>query len=234
MAESPNIAALAASIADPGRAQMLLALMDGRARTVSELGAAVGLTKASASEHAARLVDSGYLRAERQGRHKYLMLASPEVARLIEAMMALAAGTSLRLPQPGPKDTGLREARLCYDHLAGSLGVQLYQSFSSRGFLTHTANGPGLTAEGRAFCLALGLSDHDLSRARPPLYRDCLDWSERQAHLGGRLGRLVLQQLEDRGWLRRREGSRALTVTPEGRRNIARLFPIIADTQSAL
>lgn len=234
MTDNPNIAALAASIADPGRAQMLLALMDGRARTVSELGAAVGLSKASASEHAARLVDSGFLKAERQGRHKYLMLASPEVARLLEAMMALAGKTALRLPQPGPRDPGLREARLCYDHLAGALGVQLYQSFSSRGFLAHAANGPCLTAEGRTFCLSLGMADHDLSLARPPLYRDCLDWSERQAHLGGRLGRLVLKQLEDRGWLRRREGSRALFVTPEGRRNIARLFPVIADTQSVL
>ncbi|MGL4238832.1 ArsR/SmtB family transcription factor [Tabrizicola sp.] len=234
MTESPNIAALAAPLADPARARMVLSLMDGRARTVTELGTATGLTKASASEHAAKLLDAGLLRAEKQGRHKYLTLASPEVARLIEAMMALAGQTPGRLPQPGPRDPALREARLCYNHLAGALGVQLYQSFSARSFLVHTAGGLDLTANGHSFCLTLGLSDHDLvPSGRTPLCRDCLDWSERQSHLGGRLGRLILQRLETKGWLHRREGSRALSVTPEGRRLFAKTFPVASAPEPA-
>lgn len=226
MTESPNIAALAAPLADPARARMILSLMDGRARTVSELGAAAGLSKAGASEHAARLLEAGLLKSDRQGRHKYLALASPEVAHLIEAMMALAGQGPARLPQPGPRDPALREARLCYNHLAGALGVQVYQSLSHRAFLAHAPGGLGLTEAGRAFCHDFGLADTDLAPCRAPLCRDCLDWSERQSHLGGRLGRLLLHRMETLGWLRRRPDSRALSVTPVGRRAIARAFPL--------
>jgi DNA-binding transcriptional ArsR family regulator len=224
MAESPNIAVLAAALADPARAVMVAALMDGRARTVTELGAAAGLTKASASEHAAKLVDAGLLRAERQGRHKYLTLASPAVARLIEAMMTLADDRPLRLSRTGPRDPALREARLCYNHLAGSLGVRLYQSFSAKGYLAHQPGGLDLTDQGRAVCLAFGLTEADLAPTRAPLCRDCLDWSERQSHLGGRLGRLLLARMEDLDWLRRHEATRALTITPAGRRGLDRAF----------
>lgn len=222
MTDAPNIARLAAPLADPARARMVTLLMDGRARTVTELGAATGLTKASASEHATRLLEAGLLRADRQGRHKYLALASPDVARLIESMMAL---TQARTQAFGPRDPDLRAARLCYNHLAGALGVQMYRSLSLRGFLTHAPGGLDLSPSGRAFCLSFGLAEHDLAPARAPLCRDCLDWSERQSHLGGRLGRLLLARMEALVWLHRREGSRALTVTPEGRRAFLAAFP---------
>lgn len=232
MTESPNIAALAAHLADPARAQMVLALMDGRALTVTELGQAAGLGKASASEHAARLEAAGLLRADRQGRHKYLALAGPDVARLIEAMMALAGGAMMAhaggagttRPATGPRDPALRQARLCYNHLAGAMGVQLYQSLSARGFLAHAPGGLTLTDAGRAFALGFGLAKADLAPDRTPLCRDCLDWSERQSHLGGRLGRLLLARMEALGWLCRQPGSRALLVTPQGRAGFANAF----------
>ena len=225
MIESPNIARLAAPLADPARAHMVTLLMDGRARTVTELGAATGLGKASASEQVARLVEAGLLRAEKLGRHKYLALASPAVARFIEAMMALAGPTSANGRVFGPRDPALREARLCYNHLAGSLGVRLYRSLSARGFLTHTPGGLDLTPEGRAFCHGLGLAEADLASARTPLCRDCLDWTERQSHLGGRLGRLLPARMEAEGWMRRRDGSRALTVTAKGRAGFDLAYP---------
>jgi DNA-binding transcriptional ArsR family regulator len=225
MSESPNIAALAAPLADPVRARMVTLLMDGRARTVTELGAATGLAKASASEQVAKLVDAGFIAARRQGRHKYLALASPEIARLVETMMVLAGSTGDPGRLPGPRDPALREARLCYNHLAGALGVQLYQNLSTRGALAQTQVGLDLTPSGRGFCLNFGLTEPDLAPARTPLCRDCLDWSERQSHLGGRLGRLFLARMELQGWLRRREGTRALTITPEGRRGFDQAFP---------
>jgi DNA-binding transcriptional ArsR family regulator len=225
MTESPNIASLAAPLADPARALMITLLMDGRARTVTELGAAAGLGKASASEHVTRLEDAGFLRATRQGRHKYLTLASPAVARLIETMMALAPPAPPGARRFGPRDPALREARLCYNHLAGRLGVRLYQSLSTRGLLAHAPGGLCLSAAGRTFCLGLGLTADDLGPTRTPLCRDCLDWSERQYHLGGRLGRLLLARMEALDWLRRRDGSRALTVTPEGRSAFGQSFP---------
>lgn len=238
MPGAPNIAALAAPLADPARARMVTLLMDGRARTVTELGTATGLTKASASEHATRLLDAGFLKADRQGRHKYLTLASAEVARLIEAMMALAHDPRRKHPPPGPhtygpRDPALREARLCYNHLAGALGVQAYQSLSARGFLAHRPDGLDLTPAGHAFCRQFGLTDQDLAPTRAPLCRDCLDWSERQSHLGGRLGRLLLARMETQDWLRRRDGSRALLLTPPGRRAFARAFPLTKAPNSA-
>ena len=225
MAESPNIAALAAPLADPARALMVTLLMDGRARTVTELGLAVGLTKASASEHVMRLQEAGFVCAVRQGRHKYLTLASPAIAHLIETMMALAQPAPPAVQTFGPRDAALREARLCYNHLAGSLGVQMYRSLSGRGFLAHRPGGLGLTPDGRAFCLAFGLAALDLDRKPPPLCRDCLDWSERQSHLGGRLGRLFLARMETEGWFHRHEDSRALTPTAKGRQAFASSFP---------
>lgn len=228
MSESPNIAALAAALADPARARIATLLMDGRARTLTELGAAVGLAKASASEQAARLVDAGFLIARKEGRHKYLALASPQIAGLIEMMMALAApgpdASPLRRGS-GPRDPALREARLCYNHLAGRLGVQLYQSLLARGFLSHTPSGLTLTAPGQSFCLSLGLAPQDLAAARTPLCRDCLDWTERQSHLAGRLGRLLFARMQAEDWFRRRDGSRALSLTPSGSLAFARAFP---------
>ncbi|MFM7442563.1 MAG: ArsR/SmtB family transcription factor [Tabrizicola sp.] len=229
MSESPNIARLAVPLADPARARMMTLLMDGRARTVTELGQATGLTKASASEHVTKLLDAGLLTADRQGRHKYLGLAGPEVAWLIEAMMTLAhpnpADPIAHRRRLGPRDPALREARLCYNHLAGALGVQLYKSLSARGFFAHDPGGLTLATEGRRFCLSLGLTEQDLAPSRAPLCRDCLDWSERQSHLGGRLGRLLLARMESQGWLRRSEGSRVLTVTPVGRSAFPLAFP---------
>lgn len=233
MTESPNIAAFAAPLADPVRARMMCLMMDGRARTVTELGATTGLAKASASEQVSTLVDAGFLLAERRGRHKYLTLAGPEIAHLVETMMVLAgqspaSGPSRSRPL-GPRDPALREARLCYNHLAGSLGVRLYQSLSARGFLAHASGGLTLTAAGRAFCLDFDLTEAEIAPVSPsgqrPLCRDCLDWSERKSHLGGRLGRLLFARMEARDWLRRRDGTRALTLTPRGHRDFARIFP---------
>jgi len=226
MDENPNIAALAAQLADPARARMVLALMGGKALTVSELAQAAGLGKAGASAQVTRLEAAGLLTARRQGRHKYLGLAGPHVARLVESLMTVAAEVGgAKAPRTGPRDPALRQARLCYNHLAGAMGVQLYRSLSARGFLGLDGDGLTLTPEGRAFALDFGLAAGDLAPGRTPLCRDCLDWSERQSHLGGRLGRLMLARMEERGWLRRTPGSRALLVTPEGRRGFALAFP---------
>lgn len=233
MSESPDIAALAAQLADPARARMLLALMQGRALTQSELAQTAGLGKAGASAHVARLEQAGLLTARRQGRHKYLSLAGPQVAQLIEALMAVAAalpGGPGKPPRPGPRDPALRQARLCYNHLAGAMGVQLYRSLAARGFLAAGPDGLGLTPAGHDFALGFGLAAGDLAPGRSPLCRDCLDWSERQSHLGGRLGRLLLARMEGLGWLRRSGArglaSRALLVSPEGRRAFALAFPV--------
>ena len=225
MSESPNIARLAALIGDPARALMLQALMSGRALTASELATTAGIGKATASSHLAQLLSGGLIRSRSEGRHKYLTLASPEVARTLEALMALAAGqgaTPQTGPHTGPRDPALRQARLCYNHLAGARGVQAHDSLAARGAFAHGPDGMTLTPAGRALLTALDL---DPAPGPTPLCRTCLDWSERRHHLAGRLGRGLLAHVLRLGWAHTTPGSRVLRFTPQGAAAFDRAFP---------
>ena len=218
MKDVPDIARIAALIGDPARANMLLALMQGGALTVSELSVEAGVGLATTSSHLAQLQAGGLISARKSGRHKYLELASGDVALLIEHLMALSsAGPAQPLRnRPGPKDAALCEARVCYDHLAGARGVQLFQSLTERNFLVHTADGLALSPNGQDFAQGFGLALADLQPGRPPLCRECLDWSMRRSHLSGRLGRALLAQMQTKGWLARKPGSRAITFSTNG------------------
>jgi DNA-binding transcriptional ArsR family regulator len=224
MSNSPNISRIAALIGDPARANMLMALMQGGARTVSELSVEAGVGLATASSHVAQLQAGGLILARKSGRHKYLELASPDVAALVEQLMALSAPAPLRRP-PGPKDAALRHARVCYDHLAGVTGVQLFQSLTQCGYLEQGPDTLGLSPKGRDFATGFGVSSHDLRPGRPELCRVCLDWSMRQNHLAGRLGRALLAQMEQKGWLKRQPASRAIVFSAKGQAAFDLAFP---------
>jgi DNA-binding transcriptional ArsR family regulator/ribosomal protein S19E (S16A) len=225
---TPNIAPLAALIGDPARAAMLMALMGGKALTVSELGAVAGLTKATASAHLSQLEGAGLLVARKSGRHKYLALAGPDVAGLIEALMVVVQGLAVQPTKPartGPRDPAMRAARLCYDHLAGARGVQVFDHLGRNGHLVQTPDGLDLTAKGTAFLTRIGVTIPATTPRRTPRCRACLDWSERKTHLAGPVGRALLAALEGQGWLTRQPGNRALTVTAKGAAAFARVFP---------
>lgn len=224
MREGPNIARIATLIGDPARANMLTALMSGRALTATELAAEAGVTAQTASGHLAKLLDGDLVQVRRQGRHKYFALAHADVAAALEGLMGLAAG-QLRT-RTGPKDAALREARVCYNHLAGQKGVQLYGSLLARGFMEEAADGPVLTDAGRGFACDFGIDVAGLSAARAPLCRSCLDWSERRTHLAGSLGRAMLARMEELGWVKRDSASRALIFTAEGSRAFAAAFAV--------
>ncbi len=230
--QPPNIAPVAALMGDPARAAMLMALMAGQALTVSELGAVAGLSKATASAHLSQLEAAGLLVARKAGRHKYLMLAGPDVAGLIEALMVVVSGlgagqrTAVRAVKTGPRDPALRHARLCYDHLAGTIGVQVYDHLAQQGHLTQTAQGLDLTAKGAQFLGGLGVVWPAAQTTRAPLCRACLDWSARKSHMAGPLGRALLVRFEAQGWLIRQPGRRVLTVTPRGAAGFSRVFPV--------
>lgn len=224
MKEGPDIAALAALIGDPGRANILTALMDGHALTASELAAEAGVGLPTASSHLARLVDGGLLIPRKQGRHKYFALAGPDVAGVLEGLMGLAARGPMRA-RPGPRDAGMREARVCYNHLAGARGVQMFQSLHARGLLVGEGDGLAVTQAGRAFVEGLGVAV-PVAEARRPLCRECLDWSERRTHLAGSLGRALLAGLEAKGWVARDRGSRAVVFTRAGAEAFEAAFPV--------
>lgn len=224
MADFAEIAALAG---DPARACMLQALMDGRALTAAELAHAAGITAQTASGHLSRLAAAGLLRVEPQGRHRYHRLASPAVARMMESIMQVASD---RIPAPrpvrtGPRDRALAQARTCYDHLAGRLGVALADAMVTGGHVELSDDAGLITAPGRDFLSALGLTLSASGTTRA-FCRPCLDWSERRPHLAGTLGRALCDHAFDQGWIRRVDGTRAVTVTPKGTTNLKQHFGV--------
>lgn len=222
MKDGPIIAPLAALIGDPARANILTALLDGRALTVTELTEVSGVTIQTASGHLAKMAEAKLLQVEKQGRHRYYQLSGPDVAHVLETLMGLAQRTGAVRVRTGPGDLALREARICYDHMAGSFGVAIMDGMIRRGWVSEEEH-PELTAKGRAFFAALGIPVGGIALGRRPVCLRCLDWSERRHHLGGALGAALLQAMIERHWVRRGDG-RVLILTPPGREQIEAAF----------
>ncbi|MEL6523840.1 MAG: winged helix-turn-helix domain-containing protein, partial [Pseudomonadota bacterium] len=220
------IARIAALIGDPARANILTALMSGRALTATELAAEAGVTLSTASTHLAKLTEGQLLRQQRQGRHRYYGLASEQVADTLESLMGLAAGTGHLRTRLGPKDAALRHARVCYNHLAGDMGVRMFESLVKRGTIIQQDDSISVTPAGEVFLAEFGLDLTPLRSARAPLCRPCLDWSERRTHLAGSVGRALLQRIVDKGWASRQDGSRVVAFTPLGEAEFQRLFSL--------
>ncbi len=234
MKEGPNIARVAALIGDPARANMLTALMSGKAVTATELAEEAGVTLQTASAHLSKLDQGGLLRLRKQGRHKYFSLASDDVARVLEGLMGLAAGAGHLRCKTGPKDPALRKARVCYNHLAGDMGIQLFDSLLGRRLLRRKETTLDLSEEGRALVRGFGIEIDRLTSQMTPLCRECLDWSERRSHLAGSLGRAFLSRFEEKGWARRERGTRIVRFSPMGERVFTRTFPVGSVGREAL
>jgi DNA-binding transcriptional ArsR family regulator len=216
MKEGPDISLLGSLIGDPARANMLTALMSGKALTVSELAEEAGVTIQTASSHLSKLDEGGLLRPRKQGRHKYFSIASDDVARVLEGLMGLAAGSGHLRKRTGPKDKELRKARVCYNHLAGDMGTQLFDCLIEKGHLIANDEDLDLSETGCNFAVEFGI-DLDILRAnKSPLCRECLDWSERRSHLAGSLGRAFLSRFEDLGWATRDQKSRVVKFSRKG------------------
>jgi len=230
MVTTSSLAEVAALIGEPARAAMLQAMMDGRALTATELAGVANITPQTASSHLSQLCVSGLVSVLQQGRFRYHRLATPQVAQLLESLMLVAAGTLAPRTRTGPRDVSLRTARTCYDHIAGQLGVAIADAMQRQGWLEIDDDAAALTASGDAFLAKLGVDlgpvpGHRQARVLP-LCRVCLDWSERRPHLSGRLGATLCSHGLAVGWIRKRQGSRALDVTPEGQRVFRDLFQV--------
>lgn len=216
MKEGFTIATLGALIGDPARANILCALMAGRAMTAGELAREAGVGAPTASSHLAKLVDARLLVVEIAGRHRYYRLAGHEVAEAIESIASLAARIGGQDRRHGPKDPAMRKARCCYDHLAGEMGTELYDALAAQDCFTATVDGIALAPAGRAVIAALGIDVAALEAKPRPLCRVCLDWTGRRHHLAGSLGAAMLAHFTARGWARRDATSRAVHFTPPG------------------
>lgn len=226
MKEGPSIAPVAALIGDPARANMLSALLGGKALTASELAQEAGITAQTASSHLSKLEGGGLLTAVKQGRHRYFRLANSDVAELLEKIMGVAARTGASRVRPGPRDPAMRHARVCYDHLAGEMGVQLFDSLVKKGALADRDGDLHLTKRGEAFLREFGIEPADFAHPRRPLCKSCLDWSMRRSHLAGSIGAALYTRITDLGWAKRDRSSRAVFFSRSGERAFDRLCGI--------
>jgi DNA-binding transcriptional ArsR family regulator len=233
MKEGPDIAVVAALLGDPARANMMSALAAGQALTAGELARTAGVTAQTASSHLAKLAAGGLVEGRKQGRHIYYALSGPDVAGVMEALSGLAARTGHMRVRPGPKDPALRRARVCYDHLAGDLGVGMLDSLRRRGLIVGEGESLVLTPGGEAFMTALGLDVPALQALRRPLCKGCLDWSVRRSHLAGALGAALLERFFHLGWAHREPGTRVVAFSPHGLDVFRQIFGVVGEPEAA-
>jgi DNA-binding transcriptional ArsR family regulator len=211
-----KLAEIGALVGDPARASILTELVGGRALTAGELAAAAGITPQTASAHLHKLAEARLIRVERQGRHRYAVIASPEVAHMLETMLYVTGETARPAPRAkAPRVHGaLKRARFCYDHLAGELGVALCDAMVRARYVDLGERAVQLTAAGVDFCRAFELPLPE--RSKRPICRTCLDWSERRPHLAGVLGAGLARRLLERDWIARATHGRVVSITPAG------------------
>lgn len=226
MEDHQDLVHVAAMIAEPARARMLLGLMSGRALTATELSLEADVAPSTASSHLARLTDSGLVTVRRQGRHRYFTLASPQVAEIVEHLMVGALPS--RRVQTGPRDPALRHARVCYDHLAGFLGVGMLEGLVKSGHLLARDGVLAITGPGADFFHGLGIDVDGLRSLRRTLCRPCLDWSVRREHLAGSLAAALLDLILANGWARRDLTTRVVRFEAAGERAFRRAFGVEA------
>ena len=224
MKDGPNIVRIAALIGDHTRTEVLTALLGGKALTATELAAVAAVTKQTISSHLAMLTDAQLIAMERQGRHRYFRLADDDVAQLLESLMGVAFRTGAVRLRSSPREPAMRKARVCYDHLAGGLSVQIYEHLLKRQALAPGTDGLTLTASGHRFFMNFGINAEALRQQRRSFCRACLDWSERRHHLAGALGAAMLERMLALRWARREADSRVVNFSKPGEQAMRELF----------
>ncbi len=231
MVSTNQIAEIGMLVGEPARAAILGALMDGRALTATELSRIAGVTPQTASSHLARLTSANLVEVQKQGRHRYHRLARPEVARMLEGIMQIAStgdATPKRKLVTGPRDAAMQRARTCYDHFAGRLGVAIADRLVEEGVVELDSESGLLTESGTEFLRERGIEVTDSQprkrKSSRPVCRPCLDWSERRPHIAGKLGAAICTHYFENGFVRRRNGTRALEITPPGARALRDMF----------
>jgi DNA-binding transcriptional ArsR family regulator len=226
MNTGPLIAEIAALVSDPARATMLTALLDGRALTASELAYAARITPQTASTHLAKLTEAGLLTALREGRHRYFRLASLKIFEMLDAIMAVAVENRPRFRPLSRQARELSDARICYDHLAGRLSVEIADFFTAHEYIVLSDGAAEITPAGTRFLDEFGIDLSSLNSTGREFCRLCLDWTERRPHIAGALGAALTKRCFDLGWIEQIKHSGAVIVTPPGQRGFLETFGI--------
>jgi DNA-binding transcriptional ArsR family regulator len=223
MSDTDMLAGVGALLGEPARTRILTALLTGCALTAKELAYFAGVTAPTASSHLSRLVAGHLLVMEKQGRCHYYRLRSAEVARAIEGLMTVASAPTNGWPPSHRVAPALRDARMCYDHLAGRLGVALCDMMLRSDYVVLFDGGGELTGAGERFLAGLGADLEGARGAKRRYCRSCIDWTERRHHISGAVGAALAQVFLARRWVARVQDSRALTVTADGRKKLSEL-----------
>lgn len=225
MTTANELAEIGTLLGDPARANMLTLLLDGREHHAGELGAAAHVAKSTTSWHLSKLIDGGFVSAERSGRNRYFRLASPAIAQMIEGALGIAAARARRRVR-SEADEALQRARTCYDHLAGRLGVALTDALVRDHCLKMSQDGGELTPKGRLLLTEFGLDLNSIEKSKRVYCRPCLDWTERRPHIAGAVGAAIAQRCFDLGWIDRIRGTRALKLPKPGLAGFGRQFGV--------
>jgi len=226
MPSAPLIAEIARLVGDPARASMLMALLDARALTASELAYAARITPQTASTHLAKLAEAGLLTPLRHGRHRYFRLASPKIVEMLGGIVAVAMENRPRYRPLSPQARALSAARLCYAHLAGRLGVAITDSLATRDLILCCDDAAEITAAGLRFFDAFGIDRAAISPPRHRFCQICIDWTERRPHVAGAIGAALTRRYFDLGWIERTKDSRAIVVGPAGQNGFLGTFGV--------
>lgn len=223
------IAAIGELLGDPARAEILVALLDGRSRAAGELAFAANVSAQSASGHLAKLVDGGLLAVRNSGRHRYFSLTGPDVADALEALGAIAT------IKPAPHavrprvDAQMYVARTCYDHLAGRIAVELAKTMEEERAIRAAGHDYEIGRRGKEYFAKLGIEVDRLQRLRRSFARQCVDWTERRPHIGGALGAAICAQFVAARWIAPRPNTRAVRITQNGARELRKRFGVMTE-----
>ncbi len=220
MYDEPSMSRVGALIGSPARALMLTELFDGRALTATELAGIANVSPATASEHLSLLLSGGLVTREKSGRHNYYRLASPKIANALEQLAVQTANIDPAAKITRTVRTPIQNARMCYDHIAGRLGVSIADALVKKDALIALDTDYELTPKGEVLFDGWGISPADLKRSKRVFARQCLDWSERRHHVSGAVGAALANFAFDKGWVTRAKERRVLIVTPLGQREM--------------
>ncbi|MCE5168726.1 winged helix-turn-helix domain-containing protein [Paenibacillus profundus] len=221
-----NVSVIASLLSDASRSAMLTHLLDGRFHPAGEMALAAGITPQTASFHLAKMMESGVVVAEKHGRHRYYRIQKSADAEIIEQLLSLSGPVQITSLRQSVQMEKLRHARMCYDHVAGELGVSIADSLTERGLLYKNGMEFAVTEAGESFFNDFGLELGELRKKRRSFCRCCLDWTERKHHMAGALGQALAERMMQLNWLERDSSSRAVRITEEGRERISALFDI--------